>query len=315
MKIGGKKNRGYGRGMRYAIHNALMDKYGTGNYSTRRSHESRAISFVDHLKEHKVRDLRYVTAETVADYAEQLKHSVAEGCLAQKTAINRLSTVNVILQALQGDRACQVSPSACFGRRSQIREEPPKGMDAERVWAAAVEAREQGQIDLALAIPICRFVGARIREAALLDLRTADKSARADQVVTIVRGSKGNRAKSIPRVIQVEEHFAIWLGSLVSVLARRVLVPNGCTFHNWYCSAYRRFRPIAENHGLHSGFHDLRAAYACERYRDITGHEAPVISGQRTAETALDWAAREVLANDLGHARIDVVSSYIGGRR
>ena len=101
MKIGGKKNCGYGRSIRYAIHNALLDKYGTGNYSTRRSHESRAISFIDHLKEHKVRDLRDVTAETVADYAEQLKQSVADGCLTQKTATNRLSTVNVILEALR----------------------------------------------------------------------------------------------------------------------------------------------------------------------------------------------------------------------
>jgi hypothetical protein len=63
------------------------------------------------------------------------------------------------------------------------------------------------------------------------------------------------------------------------------------------------------------GFHELRAAYACERYEQLTGHAAPVNGGHcYRIDRELDRQARQQISYELGHHRIDVVSAYIGGR-
>jgi hypothetical protein len=63
------------------------------------------------------------------------------------------------------------------------------------------------------------------------------------------------------------------------------------------------------------GFHELRAAYACERYEQITQHRAPINGGECCQlNRRLDSEARKQVGYELGHGRIDVVAAYIGGR-
>ncbi|MFG0533017.1 integrase, partial [Pseudomonas sp. yb_2] len=77
----------------------------------------------------------------------------------------------------------------------------------------------------------------------------------------------------------------------------------------------RPARDILHAHNL-KGFHELRAAFACERYEQITQHRAPVNSGQcYQVDKNLDSEARRQISHELGHCRINVVSAYIGGRR
>lgn len=73
-------------------------------------------------------------------------------------------------------------------------------------------------------------------------------------------------------------------------------------------------RGTLHEHGL-KGFHELRAAYSCEQYEQITGQAAPV-NGSHCYRIArdLDQQARQQISLELGHNRIDVVSAYIGGR-
>ncbi|MCF7997248.1 MAG: hypothetical protein K9L32_09620 [Chromatiaceae bacterium] len=64
------------------------------------------------------------------------------------------------------------------------------------------------------------------------------------------------------------------------------------------------------------GYHDARAAFACERYQALSGQPAPVIAGgQHLADREADGQAREVIAVELGHGRTDVVAAYIGSAR
>jgi hypothetical protein len=77
----------------------------------------------------------------------------------------------------------------------------------------------------------------------------------------------------------------------------------------------RPARDILHEHGL-KGFHELRAAYACERYEQLTGFPAPVNgAGGHQKDRELDQRARQQISRELEHNRIDVVSAYIGGRR
>ena len=64
-----------------------------------------------------------------------------------------------------------------------------------------------------------------------------------------------------------------------------------------------------------NGFHELRAAYACDRYEQMTGHLAPVNGGVCfRVDRQLERAARQQLSIELDHLRIDVISAYIGGK-
>lgn len=76
----------------------------------------------------------------------------------------------------------------------------------------------------------------------------------------------------------------------------------------------RPARDVIHTHDL-KGFHELRAAYACERYEQITQHQAPINGGRcYEIDRCLDRDARTQISYELGHGRIDVVAAYIGGR-
>lgn len=71
---------------------------------------------------------------------------------------------------------------------------------------------------------------------------------------------------------------------------------------------------ILHNNDL-KGFHELRAADACERYEQIANHLAPINGGRCSRlDPHLDREARSQISYELGHGRIDVVSAYIGGK-
>jgi len=77
----------------------------------------------------------------------------------------------------------------------------------------------------------------------------------------------------------------------------------------------RAGRRLLQAAGLR-GYHDARAAFACERYHALIGHPAPVVvGGQREADREADGKAREVIAVELGHGRTEVVAAYIGSAR
>ena len=77
----------------------------------------------------------------------------------------------------------------------------------------------------------------------------------------------------------------------------------------------RPARDILHAHNL-KGFHELRAAYACERYEQITQHRAPINRGQCCqVNRHLDHDARRQISYELGHGRTDVIAAYVGGRK
>ncbi|MNM94198.1 hypothetical protein D3C81_1065940 [compost metagenome] len=95
--------------------------------------------------------------------------------------------------------------------------------------------------------------------------------------------------------------------------SRNLLAPNE-SYLDFQREIVRPARDILHTHNL-KGFHELRAAYACERYEQITHHLAPINGGRcRRLDPRLDREARLQISYELGHGRIDVVSAYIGGR-
>ncbi|RLA51236.1 MAG: integrase [Gammaproteobacteria bacterium] len=160
-----------------------------------------------------------------------------------------------------------------------------------------------------------RQLGLRFKEACLLDVRKAAAQARQFGRIKVTRGAKGGRGDRSDRWVPVDGETQRILDKATQLQAsEKNLIPPGMSYRQWRDHAYNRWRKATRGTSI-DGFHDMRAAYACERYQGITGCPAPVITGERQASKSLDSRARMILAHELGHNRTDVVAAYIGSSR
>jgi hypothetical protein len=325
MALVGKRdgrNFGYGRQLSYAGPQALKDMFGGGHYGTVKAHSDRWLAFVRWCRSEDgpgFNDARQIDRQTLLDYAGHLRHQVEQGAISIATAQNRLSSVNRTMAALRGDQYVKVpSPSKTLGmRRNSVRRSVPQGQDREHV-KRVVEALCVHQQSRAAAIALlARATGMRLRETILADLPRLKGEAKEFGKINIQDGTKGGRSgASAPRWITANDHIrdALRFAEQVSPDGSRNLLAPNESYLDFQREIVRPARDILHTHNL-KGFHELRAAYACEHYEQITQHPAPINGGRcYQLDRHLDRVARAQISYELGHARIDVVSAYIGGR-
>lgn len=185
---------------------------------------------------------------------------------------------------------------------------------AEDIQSAACELENIECIDLSFLVQLSAAFGLRRREAALLDIPNALKEARELGEIDIQRGTKGGRGRSVDRWAPCGDQGIILLERAKYFLGgNRCMVPTDYSLKNFYDRISNICLPALKRNGI-SKFHDLRVYYACRRYREITGCIAPCnrVSGDLTATYELDEQARKIISIELGHSRIQIVSSYIG---
>ena len=283
----GGRNFGYGRQLSYAGPQALKDMFGGGHYGTVKAHSDRRLAFVRWCRSEDgpgFNDARQIDWRTLLDYAGHLRHQVEQGAISIATAQNRLSSVNRTMAALRGDQYVKVpSPSKTLGmRRNSVRRSVPQGQDREHV-KRIVDVLCEHQMPRAAAIAqLARATGMRLREAILADLPRLRREAEHYDKINIQDGTKGGRSgATAPRWIRVDDHIREALRYAEQVSpdgSRNLLAPNE-SYLDFQPSVIRPARNILHTHNL-KGFHELRAAYACERYEQITHHLAP-INGDR----------------------------------
>ena len=325
MALVGKRdgrNFGYGRQLSYAGPQALKDMFGGGHYGTVKAHSDRWQAFVRWCRSEDgpgFNDARQIDRQTLLDYAGYLRQQVEQGELAIATAQNRLSSANRTMAALRGDQYVKVSsPSKALGlQRTTVRTAAPQGQDREQV-KRIVEALCEHQLPRAAAIvQLARATGMRLREAILADLPRLKHEAEQYGKINIQDGTKGGRSgASAPRWIREDDHIrdALKFAEKVSPDdSRNLLAPNE-RYLDFLQGIVGPARDILYKNNL-KGFHELRAAYACERYEQITHHPAPINGGHcYQLNRHLDQEARVQISYELGHSRIDVVVAYIGRR-
>ncbi|WP_409262241.1 integrase domain-containing protein [Pseudomonas putida] len=316
------RNYGYGRQLSYAGPQALKDMFGGGHYGTVKAHCDRWQAFVKWCRSEQgpgVNDARQIDRKVLADYAAYLREVVRRGDLAVSTAQNRLSSVNRTMAALRGDQCVKLpSPSKALGmQRSGVRQSIPQGQDREQVKQIVDALCLNHQQRAAATVLLARATGMRLREAILADLPRLKREANELGRINIQEGTKGGRAgASAPRWIAVNDHVreALGFAQQVSPAGSRNMIAPHESYLNLLQEIIRPARAILHAHNLR-GFHELRAAYACERYEQITQHRAPINGGQCCqVDRELDCEARRQISYELGHGRIDVVAAYIGGR-
>lgn len=282
------RNFGYGRQLSYAGPQALKDMFGGGHYGTVKAHCDRWLAFVKWCRSEQgpgINDARQIDRKVLADYAAYLRDVIGRGDLAVSTAQNRLSTVNRTMAALRGDQCVKLpSPSKALGmERNGVRQSVPQGQDHEQVKQIVDALCRQDQLRAAAIALLARATGMRLREAILADLPRLSREADDLGRINIQDGTKGGRAgASAPRWIEVDDHVRGALGFAREVTpagSRNLIAPHE-SYLNFLQEIIRPARDILHARDL-KGFHELRAAYACERFEQITHHPSPCAYQQR----------------------------------
>lgn len=311
----GLRTRDMGKAGKFAMNREAAN--GAASFSTVATVADRFNRFVEFAKEQGVRRLEGVNRELVISYGQKLSDLSNQDTTTQDTekkisiayAQNLVSAVNTVMKAATRGQWKSVSPTQdCkIENRSGMRETPATSIDRHRVEKAQAAMTERGQAITGLA----RDLGLRSKEASLINAKSALREAQNTGQVTIIYGTKGGKARGVPitheRQIESLSRAAKIQGD------GRSLVPNTQTWSQFRNGELRDTRETLQTHGV-TGIHDLRAAYASDRYQALTGERTPLEGGQ--ASNADDLAARKTIAVELGHGpeRVDVIAAYIGGR-
>lgn len=313
-KVGGGRNFGWGKQMAWAGKQAIQSAFGGGHYGTVASHSARWRKFCEWSREQGVRDARQLSVSDLAQFAEHLKQQTEQG-MSVGYAKNQLTSVNVVLESLRGDRALWVKPADYIGSRSGVRTHPPAGLDRDLLKPAIDSLIAQGKVRVAAVALLCREFGLRRKEASLLDLRAARDQTNRLGRVNVVAGTKGGRGRQVDRWVPATDAGKIAIEAAVQAAgADAKLIPAELSLAQWLTSVSKHWSNVARPLDLGT-LRDLRSAYACDRYAQLADALAPVVASERLADKGTDCAARTLLSQELGHNRIDVVSSYIGSSR
>ncbi|WP_236167521.1 integrase domain-containing protein [Pseudomonas fulva] len=317
------RNFGYGRQLSYAGRQALEDLFAGGHFATVKAHCDRWQAFVRWCRSEDgpgYNDARQIDRQTLNDYAAYLRLLVHQGNLCIPTAQNRLSSVNRTLAALRGDQDVRIiSPSQALGQqRSNVRTRAPDGQNQQQVQRVLHTLVEQQHERVAAIVMLARATGMRLREAILADLPRLQREAFHLGRINIQDGTKGGRsgASASRWIIATEQvNAALQFAREASPSGSSNLLAREESYVLFLRKTVLPTRNLLHEQGL-KGFHELRAAYACQRYELLTSQAAPVNGGHSSQiDRALDIWARHLISLELGHNRIDVVSTYVGRRR
>lgn len=270
----------------------------------------RWAQFAAYAKEQGIGRMERITPELVQQYGRELAEKVQSKQISASYAQNLVSSVNTVMH-LTPKEWQSVSPTRECGiaERSLVRTEPVL-TQREPLSVALHSLRESGDYRGAAVAELARELGLRSKEAALLNAQTALKEAQSKGYVSISSGTKGGRSREVP--ITSEKQLEALKNAAEAQKNSRAVMP---TDKNWaqYRNELQNVREVLKENGF-AGLHDLRSAYAADRYEQLTGQPAPINNGGIIADRQADYAAREQITAELGHGRIDVVSAYIGGR-
>lgn len=314
-----QRNFGFGKQMDWAGHQALKYIYGRGHFGTVASHAQRWRQFCNWARSiHGINDASAINQSLLESYAADLAERVEDETLAVSYAQNLIVSANIALEALRQDKAIRIeSPATWVGRRQTVRTKIPDGMDWADIDRLVSRLHQKNLQRAGVIVLLCRSFGIRLREAILANPADWQRQARERGKIDVREGTKGGRGKEVERWVPVSEHGRIALREAAQVrnqLGGQNLLKPDETFDDLVNDGeVHRARKVLHEFGI-KGYHELRAAWACERYEEMSGATAPVLQAGSSSGQENDDPFRLALARELGHDRVDVVAAYIGAR-
>lgn len=319
-----QKNCGKGDSVGYAANVAIDDYYTrTSHFNTRATHKQRVKTFVKYCKQMNMRDIRNIDKLFILRFGAYVKgrlendHKWPDGSVDKRISIsyahNVISTTNILMRAFRADNLLKVSGREILGvcRKSlRTREIQADVVDTKDAADRAIVAGfERGAAVMMLA----RAWGLRVREAILQDLARMVREIEKTGEAAILEGCKGGR-RAKNRTIKVNELRLEALTFAIEVRPQgsRNLLSETDSVKTFLLRELNPCRSILKKAGV-ATFQELRAGFAQDVYEEIL--EGPSPLKQAIRDKILDRIAREEVSRQLGHNRIRVASSYIGGTR
>lgn len=163
-----------------------------------------------------------------------------------------------------------------------------------------------GSEHVRLSVEMQRRFGMRREEAMKVQVAWADRG-----TYLKLKGSwtKGGRERTIPIRTQAQREL---LDRVRALTGNESLIPASST----YIEHLKLYENQTRSAGLEK-LHGLRHAYAQERYRELTGWDAPAAGGPSKDQLTddqkrLDYDARMTVSRELGHFRENVTVVYCG---
>lgn len=305
----GLGSRDMGKAGRFVANNAVHD--GAMGFKHAAEIAREFAQFAAFARDNGVRQMEYITRDLVVHYGEQLADRVSNLEIGQGHAQNAVSAINTVMRLATQSEWKSVSPTRECGidQRTAIRQTPPTGLDRAPLEQGLSALSERGQAIAELA----RELGLRSKEASLFNAQAALREAQARGVIRVTDGTKGGRPREVPLNRDSAEHAARQIAALERAAAAqgpaRAVMPPDQNWKTWRENGLREIRETLQQYSI-DRLHDLRSAYACERYQQITGHAAPCLGGK--APRDIDRTARLQIAEELGHGRTSITNSYLG---
>lgn len=286
---------------------------GEVSFSTAATQANRWASFSAWAKKQGIGRMERIGADTVRAYGYELAKYVKAGDLAAATAQNYVSAINTVMSLATQGQWSSVSPTKDCGiaQRSAVRKSAPGALNRTPYAQALARVRDQVGARAASVVELARELGLRSKEASLLDARAALAQAERAGALCISEGTKGGLERTVP--ITSPSQVEALQRAAESQSDSRAVIPAGENWKTWREGQLREARELMQS-ATGGGLHDLRAAYACDRYQALTGHAAPAAGGE-IHDRKTDLAAREQISTEMGHGRSEVAASYVGGRK
>ena len=284
--------------------NALVQQK-TLSYSSYGTLIDRWIVFVNFLANRKgVLKIDDIDREAVIDFGKSLTD--ATPAYAQ----NLVSAVNTVMTSLHFGAWDSVSATRECGipHRDNVRVVPPGGMDEQEFRQAMIALDSNGLARGRVVAEAARYFGLRAKETSVMNYQEALDSALSKHQITVISGTKGGRPRDLPITNAKEQLRVLKMGSAVQG-SHFSIIPEDITWKTFRIGEIERTRATLKPYEILT-IRDLRAVYACLRYQSLTGLPAPVFGG--TLKGELDRHARKIIAEELGHSRLDVTNSYLG---
>ena len=288
---------------------------GMASHSSRATMADRWQVFCTYAKtELHISDMRRITTEHLQKYADHLLNRLADDEISPATAQNRLSAVNRIMEISRGDRAVRLDPvrGAGLPQRSGIAltDHAMSAADHEKI-VVSVPPRLAAQLGLQ------RELGLRFEESCKASPLVLLAQAETRGSVRIEDGTKGGRPREVP--ITSEAQIAALRQAAAIQGSHRSMIPADLSYSQYREQCYQQ----------QIRFHSERHHYAQQRYETLAGAACPVAAGVShgaahhahlaavlgvsvTEARDIDRGAREQVAAELGHGRVEVTNPYLG---
>lgn len=285
---------------------ALCKRNHDGSFATQSNRKSMLEMFVKQLARAGFNVKRMNASDLKGRHVNALLNKWKEENISTATIKNRMSVIRWWAEKIGNPGAVKSNDSLGVDRRVYATNEN-KAVNIEHKDISSIS------VNIRLSLLMQANFGLRREEAMKFQPEYAlDSQSPNDAKYIRIKSSwaKGGRAREIP-VRSDPQRKLLW--EVIGTAKHGSLIPEGKTYKA-HLSAWER-----ETSQIGVGnTHGLRHSYAQNRYKEITGWDAPAVAGIRVLsadEKSKDYEARLIITEELGHSRLNVTNNYLGSWR